>query len=110
MVNLTSLQERYELIDGLYREHLDQTLEVQADAIAVLVPQLAAEIDASNAIERALAFLDDPVTVFRFLRKAHFDPLLASELLRKTLTWRLTSSLDLYVESADHWRLLPSKK
>ena len=96
MVNSSSLLERFESINGLYDDHLSQVLELQSEASTSFVSQLQDELQLQQSgVERALAFLDDPVTVFRFLRKAHFDPLLAGELLRKTLRWRLTSSLDL---------------
>ena len=109
MVNLEALRERFAYINGLYREHDATITEVQDEALESLVPELVAELqpplDQSAALsgvqsykhvgDRAAAFLADRVTVFRFLRKAHFDPLLARELLRRTLRWRITESLDL---------------
>lgn len=96
MVNLASLRERYELINSLFADHTTQIAQLQDDACGVLVQQLTDELSLQQSgVDRALAFLDDPVTCFRFLRKAHFDSLLARELLRKTLRWRLTSALDL---------------
>lgn len=54
----------------------------------------------ASDVDRAVAFLEDPVTVFRFLRKAQWNESKARELLRRTLAWRLASSIDLVSPSA----------
>lgn len=96
MVTLDSLRERWQTIDGLYHEHLGATLSLQADVAASLVPRVVEQLQLEQAgIDRARAFIDDPVSLFRFFRKAHFDPIIAQELLDKTLRWRLTTAIDL---------------
>jgi hypothetical protein len=101
MVNLESLRERWKTIDGLYHEHLGATLALQSQVAAGLVPDVVEELQLGQAgLDRARAFIDDPVTLFRFLRKAHFDAAAATEMLAKTLKWRLTSSIDLVSPSA----------
>ena len=54
----------------------------------------------ASDVDRAVAFLQDPVTVFRFLRKALWNASKARELLRRTLAWRFASSIDLVSPSA----------
>lgn len=96
MVNLESLRQRYELINELYAEHLRQVEGVQEQARHELVSELAGELQLEQSgVDRAAAFLEDPLTIYRFCRKAHFDDKHALELLRRTLRWRLASSLDL---------------
>lgn len=102
MVSYASLKERFDLINDLYGSHASDTSALQSECLNDLVPSLV--IDelslGPSGIERAVAFLEDPVTVFRFARKAHFDGRAAKELLCKTLRWRLTSSLDLISPSS----------
>lgn len=101
MVNLESLRERFKTIDGLYHENLGSTLALQSDIAGSLVPRVVEQLQLGQAgLDRARAFIDDPVTLFRFLRKAHFDPAVAVELLDKTLQWRLTTSIDLVSPSS----------
>ena len=96
MAKVGTLRERFDLINGLFHEHVAQVLELQTTACVNIVNDLQDELQLQQSgVDRAVAFLDDPVTVFRFLRKAHFDSAHAGELLKKTLRWRLTSSLDL---------------
>ncbi|KAK9893952.1 hypothetical protein P389DRAFT_198683 [Cystobasidium minutum MCA 4210] len=104
MVNLESLRERWKTIDGLYHEHLGNTLALQSQVAGSLVTRLAAVEEQQQlgqaGLDRARAFADDPVTLFRFFRKAHFDPVTAAELIDKTLQWRLSTSIDLVSPSS----------
>lgn len=96
MVNLESLRERWTVIGGLYHEYLGSTLALQNEVAATLVPRVVEKLQlGQSGLDRARAFIDDPVTLFRFLRKAHFDSAVAVHLLEETLQWRLTTSIDL---------------
>lgn len=96
MVNLESLRERWTVIGGLYHEYLGSTLALQNEVAATLVPRVVEELQLGQpGLDRARAFIEDPVTLFRFLRKAHFDSAVALSLLEETLQWRLTTSIDL---------------
>ena len=107
MPTLVALKERFDYINALYADHTENIKRVQEEALDVLVPQLVNELS-SNFVDdqpgygglaalqdRISAFLDDPVTIYRFLRKAHFDETLTLELLRRTLCWRITTAVDL---------------
>lgn len=101
MVNLESLRERWKTIDALYHDNLRATLALQSEAALTLIPRVVEESQLGQAgLDRARAFIDDPVTVFRFFRKAHFDQVVALELLAKTLKWRLSTSIDLVSPSS----------
>lgn len=101
MVTLESLRERWTTIDGLYHENLGNTLALQNEIAATLVPRVVEQLELGQAgLDRARAFIDDPVTIFRFLRKAHFDSAIAVDLLGKTLQWRLSTSIDLVSPSS----------
>ena len=102
MATYESLKQRWQLIDSVYREHYDQVLALQSSALLdEVVHQVVDELGVGIAgNDRAQAFLNDPVTIFRFLRKAHFDEGHACELLRRTLKWRLETSVDMVAPSS----------
>lgn len=115
MVNYAGLKERFQYINGLYVEHKDKLLQLQDEAKEILPYAVSEEVSdtvpsvkqqfrhtqtATGIADRCTAFLNDPVTIFRFLRKAHFDSAAAFELLRKTLLWRVSTSVDLVSPSS----------
>lgn len=79
MASRASLDERYHAIRSLYAEHYDLVLQVQAAAL---------ELHPNHA-----AFLSDPVSVFRFLRRSKYSTDLCLENLSKSLEWRTANRL-----------------
>lgn len=100
MATYASLEQRWRHIDSVFAEHHDQILALQSSPALLHEPVLAGRHDSDRDSDRAQAFLSDPITLFRFLRKAHFDDLHACELLQRTLKWRLESSIDMVAPSS----------
>ncbi|GAA94558.1 uncharacterized protein L969DRAFT_47773 [Mixia osmundae IAM 14324] len=90
-----AISDKYEsLLEG-FEEHRDQILEVQRICHEDILQELADQLDLSpSGLSRARAFIDDPVTIFRFLRRTRFHTTNTISLLQATLHWRLESGLD----------------
>lgn len=102
MASFESLRARWEHIDSVYAAHATQVTSLQeSPALDEAVAAAVTETGTGQAgHDRAAALLSDPVTLFRFLRKAHFDDIHACELLRRSLKWRLESSIDMVAPSS----------
>lgn len=88
---------------SLYQKHLEQVTDLQAEVLERMPPQLAS-LHPYDEAEMVLAreYLDDPQMVFRFLRRAEFDPGRCRAALLKTLQWRLEGSIDALPQELVH--------
>ncbi|KAL8280540.1 hypothetical protein RQP46_007188 [Phenoliferia psychrophenolica] len=94
MASVESLRARQDQILAVYQTNEAIVRECQRTALRDLLPLLEDELNLQELeLSRARVFLEDPVTVFRFCRRARFVLPAALKLLHATLTWRLTSSL-----------------
>ncbi|KDN44526.1 hypothetical protein K437DRAFT_257048 [Tilletiaria anomala UBC 951] len=82
---------------------LSQIEKLHAVCMSTLLPSLASSLSLNEeGIARAERFLEDRATLFRFYRRARYNIDSALELLHATLTWRLSTELDLMSLSTLH--------
>lgn len=89
------VKHAYRVTQSLLQEHAEQMYALHADimehASRALLEHHAYTDDEMRRIQE---FLDDPIMIFRFLRRANFDTDTAQSMLYKTAEWRMEGAID----------------
>lgn len=93
--NAEAVSDAYSLTQSLVQEHHETVLALHAEMLAQAPAQLQELRSCSDEdLELVHAFLDDPILIFRFYRRAGFDAEHTRSMLLKTLQWRLEGGID----------------
>ncbi|PLW21521.1 hypothetical protein PCANC_25757 [Puccinia coronata f. sp. avenae] len=96
MSSTESISKRQEQYHQSFQQHLPLIHSLHHQAIHQLLPQLTDSLELSpRSIQLATYFLNDRLSLFRFLHRHRFDIQLTLEALAHSITWRLKSNLDL---------------